>query len=560
MHPRLIGVETEYALAWVPREPGARAPLPRDIYQLVEAAVRAEIPTLPAALPKSGIFLSTGGLLHYEAPTARFSKGLLEMATPECRGALEAARYHHGQDELLGRVHQEVEFRLRTRGFDGELVIGKAAADTAGNVWGSHENYEVDEPPGALRRLLVALVFPVFWIPVLLVEVALIVMFYAFLLFIAAAYHVCTALAHLPGAGRPFAAAARGIVGLGRAAFREESLTRLMDLTYAVTIPWIRVYSLFLRFIVLPRTRQLLLPHLVTRLVFCGPGRVEAGEGRLALSHKGPAIRVASGIFWDDDARPVFDLKNFVREPWSIWKRRKRLQVLFADSNTSRLATALRLGTTDLVLRMIEAGHPLRDFTPRDLRQAIAIVDGDVSLRASIPLAAGGSATALEIQRHFLEEAEKFCGTNAEPETAEILSKWRFVLGALAEDPHLLYKDLDWVAKRDLVAEALAEDGGWRGVAVATAGTATAATAQKIDTRFHEIGPRGYGHVLREAGQSRPYFSAEELDRATREPASSPRAKARGEAVKRHAGDDREARVSWTTLLLKRPRQKIPLE
>ena len=179
-----------------------------------------------------------------------------------------------------------------------------------------------------------------------------------------------------------------------------------------------------------------------------------------------------------------------------------------------------------------------------------------------IPLADGTKMSALEIQRYYLAEAERFCGKSAEPETAEILSKWRFVLDALAEDPHLLYKDVDWVSKRDVVQEALAEEGGWRGVAQATAvatAAPTLAAARKIDARFHEIGPRGYWNVLHEAGQVRPYFEAAELERAMREPASSPRARARGEAVRRHSGDDREARVDWARLYLKGPRKTTKL-
>ncbi len=556
MHPRLIGVETEYALAWVPREPGGKAPLPRDIYEAVETAVRAEIPALPAAVPKGGVFLATGGLLHYEAPTARFSTGLLEMATPECRGPLEAARYHHAQDELLGRAHPEAEFRLRTQGYEGELIIGKAAADTAGNVWGSHENYEVDDPAGAWRTVLLAFAFPAFWIPLRIAESIFKLVLYSAFLLAAACYLLCAALAPLPLLGRPFRAGANAVLALGRALVREETLIRLMDLTYAVTVPWVRAYDLLLCATAFPRARRLALPHLVSRLVFCGPGRVAADGAGIALSQKAPAIRLASGIYWDDARRPVFDLKNFVREPWSLWRRRKRMQVLFADSNTSRLATALRLGTTDLVLRMIEAGHPLRDLTPRDVREMIALVDGDPSLTAKIPLADGTAMTALEMQRYYLGEAEKFCGQNAEPETAEVLSKWKYVLDALAEDPHLLYKDLDWVAKRDLVDEALAADGGWKGV---PRSAATLAAARKIDARFHEIGARGYGGKLLEAGRARAYFGTPELAKAAREPASSPRARARGEAVRRHSGDEREARVTWNEVLLRHPRERVRL-
>lgn len=557
MSDRLIGVETEYALFFVPREPGTPAPLPREIFEVAEAAVRHEVPSLPAAIPKAGVFLSNGGLLHYEAPTIRFSTGLLEMATPECRGPVEAAKYHHAQDRLLLSIHAEAERRLRARGYDGELVFGKASADAAGNVWGSHENYEVDDPPGAARALLLALAFPLFWIPLWIVEFALKAAITAVFLAGAAAYLLCSSLSQIPLAGRPFALAARALFNFVRTAVREDNLVRIMDVTYVISLPWIRAYSAFLRFCVLRRARRLLLPHLLTRAVYAGPGRVEPAEGRMTLSQKGPSIRAAGGVYWDDTLRPVFDLKNFVRAPWSVFRRRKRLQVLYSDSSMSRLATVLKLGTTDLVLHMIEAGHPLRDLTPRDPVQALALVNGDPALAASVPLADGSRMTALEIQRYFLGEAEKFFGADARGETGEILAKWRYVLDALGEDPHLLYKDVDWVTKRDVVAEALREEGGWKGIRGGAAlAEAPAAVARKVDARYHEISPRGYWFVLAQAGQVRPYFEDAELDRAVREPPTAPTSRQRGDAVRQYAPTDRDARVSWTHLYLRKPRRK----
>ncbi|MBI2923387.1 MAG: proteasome accessory factor PafA2 family protein [Planctomycetes bacterium] len=558
MSDRLIGVETEYALFFVPREPGSPAPLPREIFEVAETAVRNAVPSLPAAIPKGGVFLSNGGLLHYEAPTLRFSTGLLEMATPECRGPVEAAKYHHAQDRLLLSIHAEAERRLRLRGYDGELVFGKSSADAAGNVWGSHENYDVDDPAGPARAILLAAAFPFFWIPLWIVEFALKAALAAVFLSGAAAYLLCSSLAQIPLAGRPFAAAARALFRLSRAALREENLVRFMDATYVLTIPWIRAYSAFLRLCILRRARRLLLPHLLTRAVYAGPGRVEPAAGRIGLSQKGPAIRAASGVFWDDTLRPVFDLKNFVRAPWSVFRRRKRLQVLFSDSSMSRLATVLKLGTTDLVLHMIEAGHPLRDLTPRDPVQALSLVNADPGLAAAIPLEDGNRMTALEIQEYYLGEADKFFGRDARGETGEILAKWRYVLDALREDPHLLYKDVDWVTKRDVVAEALREEGGWKGLRGGVSlAAAPAAVALKVDARFHEISPRGYWFVLAEAGQVRPYFEAAELDRAVREPPAASTSRQRGDAVRQYAPTDRDARVSWTHLYLRKPRRKM---
>ena len=65
--------------------------------------------------------------------------------------------------------------------------------------------------------------------------------------------------------------------------------------------------------------------------------------------------------------------------------------------------------------------------------------------------------TALEMQRYYLNEAKKFYGQpgRGSAEARDILDRWEYVLNCLDQNPELLYRDVDWIAKRDLLLEAV---------------------------------------------------------------------------------------------------------
>src|SRR5687767_4573497 len=97
---RLVGLETEYAIRF--RGPsGEKAINNRDVYLSLVETLKQRLLTVPAAGPKDGVFLANGGAVWFEAVHASGRAGLIEGATPECRGPRQAVVYQRAQDHLL---------------------------------------------------------------------------------------------------------------------------------------------------------------------------------------------------------------------------------------------------------------------------------------------------------------------------------------------------------------------------------------------------------------------------------------------------------------------------
>jgi proteasome accessory factor A len=121
------------------------------------------------------------------------------------------------------------------------------------------------------------------------------------------------------------------------------------------------------------------------------------------------------------------------------------------------VATFLKVGTTALVLAMIEDDFLPRDLTPVAPVAALRAVSYDLSLRKPIDLVDGTSLTAVEMQWEYLDRAKKYAEEHGldcigAPEIgSEVLRLWEHVLTTLETDPMALARQLDWVAKYRLI-------------------------------------------------------------------------------------------------------------
>ena len=151
--------------------------------------------------------------------------------------------------------------------------------------------------------------------------------------------------------------------------------------------------------------------------------------------------------------RPIVNTRD---EPHADPQKYRRLHVIIGDANMSEVATFLKVGSTAMVLAMIED-----DWIKRDLRfsaplHALRTVSTDLSLSTSFALEAGGSATALEVQRYLFERAVDWgdhhgftvVGEDVGP---EIIRRWDEALSGLESDPESLATTIDWVAKYRLI-------------------------------------------------------------------------------------------------------------
>jgi proteasome accessory factor A len=149
-------------------------------------------------------------------------------------------------------------------------------------------------------------------------------------------------------------------------------------------------------------------------------------------------------------SRPIINTRD---EPHADAERFRRLHVIVGDSNMSETTMLLKVGATDLVLRMIEAGTVMRDLSLENPIRAIREVSHDMTGRRRVRLANGREVCALDIQREYLAKASDFVDRRGSDRvSARVLSLWRRTLDAVdSGDLGLVSREIDWVTKYQLI-------------------------------------------------------------------------------------------------------------
>ena len=199
------------------------------------------------------------------------------------------------------------------------------------------------------------------------------------------------------------------------------------------------------------RLADILIPFLVTRQVICGAGQV-------LQTPRGPVYCLSQRAehIWDtvssasSRARPIINTRD---EPHADAERFRRLRLIVGDSNMSETTTLLKVGSTDLVLRMIEAGAMMPDLTLDNAVRAIREVSHDMTGRSQVLLASGRQMSALDIQAEYLNQARDFTDENGlDAIGARVLQLWERALGAIETgDLDLIAREVDWVTKYQLI-------------------------------------------------------------------------------------------------------------
>jgi hypothetical protein len=190
-----------------------------------------------------------------------------------------------------------------------------------------------------------------------------------------------------------------------------------------------------------------IIPHLVSRIVFTGAGGFNSRGTRgieFTLSPRVPHLEhTISGE--STHSRGIFHTKDETLSSAGY----HRLHILCGESLCSEAGAWLKIGTTALVVALIEAG--LRPGDAVQLRAPLAAMRsfaGDPTCRAAAPSGGGASLTALEIQRHYLEMAETHLGARFMPPwAAQVCRAWRDMLHALDAAPDAVATTLDWAIK-----------------------------------------------------------------------------------------------------------------
>jgi proteasome accessory factor A len=288
-----------------------------------------------------------------------------------------------------------------------------------------------------------------------------------------------------------------------------------------------------------------LTPFFVSRQIFCGAGRVGLGtDGRtngFQLSQRADFFEVEVGLE-TTLKRPIINTRD---EPHADPERYRRLHVIIGDANMSEIATYLKVGTTSLVLAMIEDGW-LRE-SGLDLGidgpvAAVRQVSYDVSLREPLRMRDGRRLTAVQIQTEILEQARKYTenryGSDADAQTRDVLTRWESVLIRLADDPMQLRTELDWVAKLALLeGYRERENLGW-----------DAAKLHLVDLQYSDVRQdRGLYNRLVARGAMQTLISEDQVQSAVLNPPEDTRAYFRGRCLEKYASS--VAAASWDSVI-----------
>jgi proteasome accessory factor A len=382
----------------------------------------------------SNVFLTNGSRLYLDVGSHP------EYATAECDDLAQLIAHDRAGELILEDLVAEAQRKLAQEGYDGRIYLFKNNTDSAGNSYGSHENYLIP---------------------------------------------------------------------------RKLEFARLADI---------------------------LIPFLVTRQLLVGAGKVLKTQTGSIYAFSQRADHLWEGISSATTrSRPIINTRD---EPHADAEHYRRLHVIAGDSNMSETTTLLKVGSVDLLLRMVEAGELMRDFRLENPIRSIREISHDLSGRHLLKLANGRQMTALEMQREYLARVSSFVEQNGahNDHVPTILDLWQRVLDAVETgDTSGVDTEVDWAIKKKLIDRYLARSGD----------DLDSARAAQLDLTYHDISrSRGLFFLLQARGEAARVVEETAVKEAVDFPPSTTRAKLRGEFVRRAKEANRDYTVDWVHLKL----------
>ncbi|MGI8813966.1 MAG: depupylase/deamidase Dop [Pseudonocardia sp.] len=293
-----------------------------------------------------------------------------------------------------------------------------------------------------------------------------------------------------------------------------------------------------------------LIPFFVSRQVVCGSGRVGIGasgdEAGYQLSQRADYIEVEVGL----ETTLKRGIINTRDEPHADADKYRRLHVILGDANLAETSTLLKVGTTALVLDMIEAGLRFDDLRLAEPVRSVHAISRDPSLQAKVDLADGRKMTGLDLQWAYHERAAAHVaqsqGEQVDEVTAEIMQIWGEVLDALGRDPMECADRLDWPAKLRLLEGYRARDGL----------TWSSPRLQLVDLQYSDVRlSKGLYNRLVARGSMRRLVTEEQVRAAMRNPPEDTRAYFRGRCLERYPTE--VAAASWDSVIFDLGRESL---
>ncbi len=299
----------------------------------------------------------------------------------------------------------------------------------------------------------------------------------------------------------------------------------------------------------------LITAHFVTRQIFCGAGKVGSEFEGMPQSSVAFQISQRADFFEEEIGlettlkRPIVNTRD---EPHCDPTKYRRLHVIVGDANMSEVATFLKLGTTAILLAMIEDDQLDHDLLLATPVAAIRQVSHDPTLKQKILMDSGKTMTALEIQQVLCERAERYADRFGlecvgEDDGKIILRRWREVVEGLKDDPMTMGHVVDWVAKKRIV-DGMADRHNLR---------SNDPRLKAIDLQYHDM--RNEKCLAARAGLE-TMTSHDEVMLATYTPPNSTRAYFRGMCLQKWPND--VVAANWDSVVFdigRDPLRRVPM-
>jgi proteasome accessory factor A len=288
-------------------------------------------------------------------------------------------------------------------------------------------------------------------------------------------------------------------------------------------------------------------------IVFTGQGKIGAENNRppvpYQISQRADFFEVLMGLqtTWN---RPLVNSRDeALCGPWYGHQaspdsaNKARLHVIFYDQILCHTASVLKVGVMQIILAMIEAGRIRTSFTLDDPVEAVRQWSHDPTLQRHAQLASGRKLTAVELQLHFWEEAERFvvgggCA-GIVPDAQRILELWGDTLRKLrARDYPALARRLDWVLKLQILQRARQQrpDLEWSSPEI-----------KHLDLMYASLDDDGLYWTFEKNGLVDTLVTDAEIERFRTEPPENTRAWTRANLL-RLAEPQQVERVDWDSI------------
>lgn len=289
-----------------------------------------------------------------------------------------------------------------------------------------------------------------------------------------------------------------------------------------------------------------LTPFFVSRQVVCGAGRVGLGQDGhgdgFQITQRADYFEVEVGLE-TTLKRPIINTRD---EPHADPEKYRRLHVIIGDANLSEISTYLKVGTTALVLTMIEDKFIGTDLSVSRPVASLKHVSHDASLTHLLEVGDGRTMTAVQLQWEYFHLVQRYIaerrGGETDDQTRDVLARWESVLTRLERDPFECADELDWVAKLKLLNSYRDRDGlEW-----------SDAKLHLIDLQYSDLRPeKGLYHRLLKLGRMKRLVDDQVVEDAMHEPPEDTRAYFRGRCLSKYA--DNIAAASWDSVIFDLP-------